>query len=127
METKPETQNYWRECDARLVLAELEASGLRLAAFCRQRGLSSQRLRLWRNRLAATAGAGKQRPPAPALTLLPVRITSGRSTVPAKAAMASSQSPFELSLGDCRTLRVPCDFSAEARARLLGVLESSRC
>lgn len=45
-------RSRWTEGDARLVLGDLERSGLELKAFARTRGLSAQRIRVWQGRLA---------------------------------------------------------------------------
>ena len=42
----------WTEQDAREALAELARSGESLAAFARRRGVSGERVRYWRKRLA---------------------------------------------------------------------------
>lgn len=41
----------WTGADARVVVDELEASGLSTVASCRRRGLSYERVRKWRARL----------------------------------------------------------------------------
>jgi len=49
----------WTRADARVVVDELEASGLSIAAFAEQRTLSYERLRKWRSRFrheASTTG-----------------------------------------------------------------------
>jgi|HubBroStandDraft_1064217.scaffolds.fasta_scaffold20878_6 transposase-like protein len=47
----------WTEQDAREALAELARSGESLAAFARRRGVSGERVRYWRKRLADGAPA----------------------------------------------------------------------
>ncbi len=48
---------YWSEADGRSALAAFEASGLTRVAFRRETGISTQRLKWWRHRLAGTAEA----------------------------------------------------------------------
>jgi len=43
----------WTEAEAGGVLAELDGSGLSVAAFARARGISRRRIAYWRERLAA--------------------------------------------------------------------------
>jgi len=45
----------WTPDEARVVFEELEASGLSIAAFARQRGLSYERIRKWRRRFLREA------------------------------------------------------------------------
>ncbi len=47
----------WTEQDAREALAELTRTGESLAAFARRRGVSGERVRYWRKRLADSAPA----------------------------------------------------------------------
>jgi len=51
----------WTRADARVVVDELEGSGLSIAAFARQRALSYERLRKWRVRLRREAAAESPR------------------------------------------------------------------
>ena len=44
-------QRRWSATEARVALERWQASGLTLAAYCRQRGLRAQRLARWRQRL----------------------------------------------------------------------------
>jgi len=122
---------YWKESDAVRVVGELEQSGLTIAEFARRHGESAQRLKRWRKRLGLPPRRKVSKPKpntTPPITLLPVRI---REQAPAAApdpvtcAAAVRPSPFELLLGNGRTLRVPVDFDAVALSRLLGVLEPS--
>src|SRR5688572_7763923 len=46
----------WTEAEARQVLDEWRASGLRAAAFARQKGISAMRLPYWSQRLASSTG-----------------------------------------------------------------------
>src|SRR6266508_3030482 len=60
---------YWSEVDGRAALAAFEASGLTRAAFRRETGISTQRLKSWRRRLGATAE------PAGKIEFVPVEVT----------------------------------------------------
>lgn len=51
----------WTSAKARVVVEELEASGLSMAAFARQQGLSYERVRKWRCRLRREAAASRPR------------------------------------------------------------------
>ena len=67
------TAKRWRQWTAEQARSELEqwaASGLSLAAFARQRGYSTQRLRWWRERMAQWRGVPKA-----AASLVPVTLT----------------------------------------------------
>ncbi len=72
----------WTVEEARETLREWRASGLPLATFASQRGLTGERLRWWRNRLSEWKGAG------PAETsLAPVVITGVPAPVERGAAV----------------------------------------
>ena len=94
---------YWQEADARAVLAELDASGLGMAAFCRRYGVGRQRIRYWRGRLAG--GEGASRRPA----FLPVRVLE-------RAASAGSEA-IEIVVRGERTVRVRPGFDGEQIGR----------
>jgi hypothetical protein len=47
------TTNRWTPAQARVVIDQLNASGLSVAAFARRRGLSYERVRKWRARFGA--------------------------------------------------------------------------
>ena len=75
----------WTPAEARVVVDELEASGLSVVAFTKQRALSYERVRKWRNRLRREdAMAGPRlvelvtRQPEP-VARLSVRCPSGHS------------------------------------------------
>ncbi len=51
----------WTRADARVVIDELEASGLTIAAFARKRTLSYERLRKWRARFRREAATARPR------------------------------------------------------------------
>jgi hypothetical protein len=66
----PDVHETWNENDARVVFAELRASGESLAAFARRRGVDVQRLDWWKRRFASHAAtkAGS------ALSLIPATV-----------------------------------------------------
>jgi hypothetical protein len=100
---------YWREADARAVLAEFDASGLGVAAFCRRYGVGPKRIRYWRGRLAGGEGAGR-RP-----TFVPVRVLERAASAGAAA--------IEIVVRGERTVRVRPDFDDALLRRVLAVLE----
>lgn len=101
--TRRTARTYWRERDAKRVLADLDASGLPVAAFAREQGLSAERLYRWRRRLQPVGSTPE---------FLPVRIASQRPPM----------ADIELLIGDGVRVRVPRGFCDETLTRLLGVL-----
>lgn len=98
---------YWSEADGRAALAAFEASGLTRAAFRRETGISTQRLKWWRRRLGATAEpAGK--------------IEFVRVEVAPRAATAAD-AVMEVVIGEIR-VRIGPGFDPGALRRLLEVL-----
>jgi hypothetical protein len=91
------------------LLGEFRLSGLSQAAFCRQNRLPYWRFNSWLRR--------HQHGPAPSLPhrLIPVAI----SHPPKPGAI-----PFEVLLGNHRSVRVPQDFDPAALSRLLATLEA---
>ena len=106
-------QTYWREPDAKRVLAALDASGMSTAAFARRHGLNPARLHRWRARL---------QPPQPAPDFLPVHVATAAQTVAAARTAARATADIELLIGDGVRVRVPRDFCGETLMRLLDVL-----
>ena len=105
------TTSRWTERDAQQALRAWRASGLSLAAWCRQQGLRYERVRRWRSQLAS----GRRRPQTP--VLLPVDVTE--SERPAEVP------GFELELPRGLRLRVPSAFDEASLVRLLRVVEAS--
>jgi hypothetical protein len=104
---------YWGESDGRAALAAFDASGLSRAAFRRETGISTQRLKWWRRRLGArTEPAGK-------IEFVPVEVTPRAAVVAADAAM-------EIVLDEIR-VRVGPGFDPGALRRLLEVLAEPAC
>lgn len=104
---------YWGEADGRAALKAFEASGLTRAAFRRETGISTQRLRWWRRRLGATAEvAGK-------IEFVPVAVGApGAATV--------ADGTMEIVLGEI-CVKVGPGFEAGALRRLLDVLAEPAC
>lgn len=55
------TTNRWTPAEARVVIDQLNASGLSVVAFARRRGLSYERVRKWRARLDTAAAPVRPR------------------------------------------------------------------
>ncbi len=103
---------YWSEADGRAALAAFEASRLTRAAFRRETGISTQRLKWWLRRLGTTAE------PAGKIEFVPVEVTP-RAAVTAEAVM-------EVVLGEIR-VRIGPGFDPGALRRLLEVLAEPAC
>ena len=95
----------------RQVLAELRASGLSVAAFARERGLSAWTIYDWRRRLREQSGGARNE-----LDLVKVTVAA-----PAPAPQASTIA-VELEAG--HRVYVPAGFDAAELRRLLEVLAS---
>lgn len=65
-------QRHWSDADARIVLAQLEASGDSVSAFARAHGLSAKRIYWWRTRLSDNDQRGDEREQ---LSFAPVVVT----------------------------------------------------
>jgi len=103
---------YWSEADGRTALAAFEASGLTRAAFRRETGISTQRLKWWRRRLGAPAE------PAGKIEFVPVAV--------APRAAAAADAAMEIVIGEIR-VRVGPGFDPGALRRLLEVLAEPAC
>ncbi len=103
------TSRSWREAEARAVLAELEASGLSVLAFCRRYGVGRQRIGYWRGRLATGEQAGTKP------LLVPVRVVGTSAVAECEA--------IEIVVRGERTVRVRGGFDREVLRRVLEVLE----
>jgi hypothetical protein len=73
---KPQHWQQWTEREARDVLARLDRSELSIAAFARSLGVSIDRIRYWRARLAATPQPAAAPAPAP---FIAVRVRSAHT------------------------------------------------
>ena len=103
---------YWSESDGRAALAAFGASGLTCAAFRRETGISTQRLKWWRRRLGEATEPGSK------IEFVPVEVTPSTS--------ASAEAVMEIVLGEIR-VRVGPSFDPDALRRLLEVLSESAC
>lgn len=102
-----QSRRAMREEEARQLLAEWEDVGGPLAVFCRGKGVSSDALYRWRDRLAATAGTAE----APRL----VEVTAVGAAEPAAR--------YDVVIGRFRVV-VGDDFAEATLARLLRVVAS---
>jgi len=103
---------YWREEEARAVLARLEASGESIASFARRHGIGVQRLRWWRSRLGSSEEATSLLP-----ALVPVRVVDRTL-----ATVAQSRAAIEIVVGR-RTVRVTGEFTSDLLLRVVRALE----
>lgn len=110
MRRHPKPRRYWTETEAAAVLADFAASGLSLAEFCNQRGLSRGRLAYWRERLSSATSTTT-----PAFVAVPLPIS------------AASDAPIEISCGGV-VLRVRETLDVDHLARLVAALaRTSSC
>ena len=110
MRRHPKTRRHWTETEATAVLADFAASGLTLAEFCNQRGLSRGRLAYWRERLSASTS-----PTTPAFVAVPLPIS------------AAPDAHIEISCGGV-VLRVRETLDVDHLARLVAALaRTSSC
>jgi hypothetical protein len=107
-------RKYWNESDARAVLDAWRASGLRLSAFARERGLSSKRLIRWRERLEPAGSASTP------VAFHPVQLFG----LPESRRVTGGVDRIEIVLGDGCEIRVPQGFAAEDLSRVLDVLQA---
>jgi hypothetical protein len=99
---------YWREEDARAVVAAWRASGESVSAFARRHGVQARRIGRWKRRLETAAP----------LQFHPVTVTGA---VPSSPAAMS----IEIELPCGVHIRVPPRFDAEDLRRVVSVLEAS--
>ena len=105
----------WSVDDARAALADLEASGLDLAAFASGAGLDPQRLARWRRRLAGFDVA-------PAFEEVVLRAAPREVA----AGAVEPRERFEVVLVSGRVVRVPATFDEAVLERLLAVVDGGR-
>ena len=108
---------YWREADARVVLTAWRESGLSLAAFARQFGISVQRLRRWHHDLE---GPDSVDAVACAPKVHPVQVVFDGLA----AAEPAPSAELELVLLGGRRVIVRAGFDADVLARLVRAVES---
>jgi transposase len=115
----PHKERRWRQ-----LVAQWQASGLSIRAFCASRGLSDQSLYWWRRELAArdrqAADACPTPLPSPSACFVPVRLR-----VDEVAALPASV--VEIVLGNGRRLRVGNEVPVQRLAELVHALEASAC
>jgi transposase-like protein len=99
---------YWREEDARAVVAAWRASGQSVAAFARHHGVQRRRIARWIRRLETAA----------AVHFHPVRVTGAADTNP-------TPGTIEIELPSGERIRLPRGFDADDLRRLFSVLEAS--
>lgn len=104
----PRTSSRWGASDAKALLADCRQRGLPLAAYCRRRKISYERLRRWRSKLEGQVSPEET----PDVGLRPVRL------------LPSTASDLVIECGDGRSIRLAPDFDPEALRRLLSVLEA---
>ena len=101
----------------RSALAEQERSGLSVADFAAQAGVTAATLYRWRHRLASLPN---RHPAAPAgLVQVQVRPSRGRAGCP-----SAEPPPLIVRIGSDRSIEVPPGFDSEELARLIQALES---
>lgn len=99
---------YWREEDAKAVVAAWRASGESLSAFARRHGVERRRIARWSRRLDTAAP----------LQFHPVRVTGAFDPKPSPAAI-------EIELPSGERIRLPRGFDADDLRRLFSVLDAS--
>lgn len=110
---------YWRESDARAVLAALSDSGLSLSEFARQFALHPARIERWQKRLAATPDVAP-------------RLDGARGDVafhPIHVVVddGSADRGLEIVLGNGRRIAVRGDFDPQVLERLVRCLDALPC
>ena len=100
----------WSEHEARGVLSAWHKSGLSLERFAKERGLVSQRIRMWRDRLE---GKPTEAPASTdAMALLPVQVAPQKRGEPVAVYLRNGQ-----------VIRVGRGFDEDAFARVVAILE----
>lgn len=100
-------KRYWREAEARVVVAAWHRSGKPVATFAREHGVEAARVSRWSGRLRAGAGS---------VRFHPVRLVGAARPEP-------RPEPLEVVLVDGRRLRLPAGFAVEDLRKVLDVLE----
>ena len=106
---------YWRRADAAVVIRALETSGQSLAGFCRQYGLSPQRVGRWRATLSV----------ADEVELVAVDVVDRRRESATRGDDADGSIAIVLRNG--RRLMVSPGFDAELLAEVARVVEAWPC
>jgi hypothetical protein len=106
-------RGQWSEHEARSVLLAWRKSGLSIERFAKERCLTPQRVRWWKNKLEGKTAIVKQ----PSLALLPVQVT--------ESAPAKRGEPVAVYLRSGHIVKVGRGFDEEAFARVVAVLEGT--
>jgi len=99
----------WRPDEARAALSKWKSSGLPLATFARQLGVSNTRLRWWRDRL----GEWNAQAESTTVRLVPAVVTSAGSM-----AVATVQMPGGVTIEVADTVAVPAQWVAAVAREL---------
>ena len=108
-------RGQWSEYEARGVLSAWRRSGQSLERFAKERGLTPQRVRWWRDKLEGkpTALANSRS----SLALLPVKVT--------ESAPSKRGEPVAVYLRSGHIVKVARGFDEDAFARVVALLEGS--
>jgi predicted oxidoreductase len=98
---------YWREADARRIVAAWRRSGAPVSVFAGDLGIDPRRVSRWATRLGAV--------PRRALTFVPVHV--------AEAPPASGGAPIDIELTAGRRIRVAPGFATDDLRRVLALLD----
>jgi transposase-like protein len=124
----PDKEQFWHQMFARWT-----ASGLSIAAFCKDAGLSQQSFYRWRRVLRQRISRfGQQRRPqaVDAVNEKAATATAQRPLplfVPLAVETTAAATVLEVVVCDGRVIRVPAGFDAPTLAQILAVLEGRLC
>lgn len=114
---------YWREEDAAVVVIALAESGLSVAAFAREHGLSPARLHRWRKRLGRPLESGSGKGVVPATGEgSPIQFHRVRVVPPSGSSGSGESSELELRVGS-RRIVVRRGFDRELLEELVRAVE----
>lgn len=108
---------YWREAEARTLLAALHDSGLSVSDFAREFGIHVKRIERWQSRLSVGAGAQAPAPGSRALPFHPIHVVVDEPTA----------SGLELVLRSGHRIAVRGDFDPRTLERLVRTLDELAC
>jgi transposase-like protein len=114
-------ERFWRD-----VLARWTASGLSIAAFCGEAGLSEQSFYRWRRVLRQRRRWGRQQREGTRTGAASAAQTAPLF-VPLTVATEAAATVLEVVVGGGRVVRVPAGFDASTLAQVLAVLEDRPC
>ena len=120
-------EQFWRQ-----VFAQWTASGLSIAAFCEEAGLSQQSFYRWRRVLRKrTSRSDQQRRPQAVDAVTEKAATAIARPLPLFVPLAvesiAAAAVLEVVVRGGRVIRVPAGFDATVLAQLLAVLEGQPC